>query len=210
MMKGDCNSMAKKTWDQSFSKKEYVYGTKENEFLKEVSYYLPKGARVACFAEGEGRNAVYLAKLDHKVTAYDLSPIGLQKTKELAKKNHVEVETVEIDLTKEEVPTHQYDAVVMIYGHVPKEDQLFLMENMKKALKPQGYIIFEVYSEEQLHYRSGGPQNKEMLYHPKDVLTWFQKEHFLHFFYGEAERIEGIRHTGLGHVIQAVIKVTKR
>ena len=199
--------MSKHHWDDSFSDEAYVYGETENLFIHQQSKIIPKSSKVGCFAEGEGRNAVYLAKLGHKVTAYDQSTIGLDKAKDLARENDVQVKTVAVDLTKEKVPSDQFDAAIMVFGHVPKEYQPFFIQSMIDSVKPGGYILFEVYSEEQLAYGTGGPKAIEMLYNPTDVLDWIIPYKCLHFYYGEAIRDEGKRHTGLGHVIQTIIQV---
>ncbi|QQK80035.1 class I SAM-dependent methyltransferase [Salicibibacter cibi] len=198
--------MSKEHWDNSFSDQDFVYGQKENVFIHEMSRIVPDHSKVGCFAEGEGRNAVYLARLGHDVTAYDQSTIGLEKTQKLARERKVDIKTVQIDLTQEKVHTNLYDAAIMVFGHVPKTDQPFLMENMIDAVKPGGYVIFEVYSKDQLHYQTGGPPSFDMLYDPAEILNWIKDYTCIHFYYGEATRDEGKRHVGLGHVIQAVIK----
>ncbi|AWI11496.1 SAM-dependent methyltransferase [Caldibacillus thermoamylovorans] len=198
--------MSKEHWDKSFSDKDFVYGEKENQFIHDMSEIIPAHSKVGCFAEGEGRNAVYLAKLGHDVIAYDQSLIGLEKTKTLATKNKVVVETVAMDLTKEKVQDNQFDTSIMVFGHVPKKDQKFLIKNLVDSVKPGGYVIFEVYSEDQIKYQTGGPQSLDMLYNPIEVLEWIKNYHCIHFYYGEVTRNEGKRHVGLGHVIQVVIK----
>ena len=198
--------MSKEVWDKSFSDRDFVYGESENVFINSMSPIIPEHSKVGCFAEGEGRNAVYLAKLGHDVTAYDQSMIGLEKTKTLASQNNVDVETVAMDLTKELVKPNQFDVAIMVFGHVPKKDQPFFMENMMNSVKPGGYIIFEVYSEAQLAYQTGGPKSVELLYDPVDVLNWISNDKCIHFYYGEAVRNEGKKHVGLGHVIQVVVK----
>src|SRR5699024_7637881 len=89
----DCGRvmMTNEHWDQSFSDKEFVKAETENTFISEMSSTIPPRAKVGCFAEGEGRNAVYLAKLGHDVTTYDQSIIGLEKTETLALNNNVHV-----------------------------------------------------------------------------------------------------------------------
>lgn len=198
--------MSKQHWDNSFSDQDYVYGESENVFIHEMSDIIAEHSKVGCFAEGEGRNAVYLAKLGHDVTSYDQSTVGLEKTKTLAKQNDVNVKTVELDLTEEKVDANQYDAAIMVFGHVPKKDQPFLMESMMDSVKLGGYILFEVYSEEQLEYRTGGPPSFDMMYNPIDILHWIKDDKCIHFYYGEATRNEGKRHAGQGHVIQVVVK----
>src|SRR5699024_10359669 len=115
-------------------------------------------------------------------------------------------ETVEIDLTKEKVQPDQFDAAIMVFGHVPKQDQQFFIESMLDSVKSGGYVIFEVYSPDQLNYKTGGPPALEMLYDPADILEWIKPYKCIHFYYGEATRTEGKRHVGLGHVIQVAIQ----
>ncbi|WP_373895208.1 class I SAM-dependent methyltransferase [Virgibacillus natechei] len=198
--------MSKEHWDNSFSDEDFVYGERENVFIHDMSGIIPDHSKIGCFAEGEGRNAIYLAKLGHDVTTYDQSTIGLEKTKKLASQNHVDVKTVQIDLTNERVKANQFDAAIMVFGHVPKADQPFLIESMIDSVKPGGYVIFEVYSKDQLEYKTGGPPSLDMLYDPAEILDWIKNYKCIHFYYGEAVRDEGKRHVGLGHVIQAVVK----
>ncbi|WP_143484589.1 class I SAM-dependent methyltransferase [Halalkalibacillus sediminis] len=193
-------------WDENFSDDDYVYGTEPNEFIKEYSEMIPANSEVGCFAEGEGRNAIHLAKLGHRVTSFDNSEVGLEKTKKLAAMNDVEVLTHKVDLTKEKVEENSFDAAIMVFGHVSKEDQDYLMKNMFDSVKKGGHIFIEVYSEEQVDYGTGGPKTKEMLYRPVDIMRWTSSFKRLHFYSGEAERVEGKRHDGLGHVIQVVAR----
>lgn len=198
--------MSKEHWDNSFSDTDFVYGETPNIFIKNKSELIPNHSTVACLAEGEGRNAVYLAQQGHKVTTYDQSVVGLEKTKTLAMKHDVTIQTVEIDLTDKKVEENMYDAAIMVFGHVHQDHQAFLMESLIDSVKPGGYVIFEVYSIDQLEYGTGGPPVKEMLYDPKDILEWIQNDKCLHFYYGEAERTEGKRHKGTGHVIQVILQ----
>ncbi|WP_269409899.1 class I SAM-dependent methyltransferase [Lentibacillus daqui] len=198
--------MSKEHWDNSFSDTDYVYGETANVFIQDKSNIIPEHAKIGCFAEGEGRNAVYLATLGHDVTAFDQSEVGLDKTNALAAKNNVDVKTVALDLTKEKVLENQFDTGIMVFGHVPKSDQSFFINSLISSVKPGGYVMFEVYSEEQLEYGTGGPPAKEMLYDPKDLLKWISDYKVLHFYYGEAERHEGKKHSGDCHVIQVVLQ----
>ncbi|MGP4077456.1 class I SAM-dependent methyltransferase [Halobacillus sp. K22] len=198
--------MSKEMWDQRFSEPNYAYGKQPNAFIKDMSERLPKDSKVGCFAEGEGRNGVYLAKMGHNVTILDQSDQGLNKALQLAKEEEVSIETLQGDLTKMEMEPEQFDAAIMVFGHMPKQDQSFLVEQMIRSVKPGGHILFEVYSEAQLSYGTGGPKSTEMLYAAEDVLSWIKDYKCLHFYYGEAERNEGERHKGIGHVIQGFIQ----
>ncbi|OUQ87602.1 SAM-dependent methyltransferase [Brevibacillus brevis] len=193
-------------WNERFHSEEYYYGEEPNVFIEQQAYRLEHGQKVIAFAEGEGRNAVFLAKRNLEVTAIDYAESGLQKTKKLAQKHSVDVLTKKMDLLEEEVPSEEYDAAIMVYGHFHKNAQTMILNKMKKAIKPKGIMMLEVFSEEQLKYGTGGPQDLDMLYDPKEILAWCKGHEVIHFFYGEQERVAGKAHTGLAHVIQLVLR----
>lgn len=60
-------------WDERYRGEDFVYGTEPNGFLRAASSQLTRG-RVLCLAEGEGRNAAFLAEQGHRVTAVDFRP----------------------------------------------------------------------------------------------------------------------------------------
>ncbi|WP_188068320.1 class I SAM-dependent methyltransferase [Brevibacillus brevis] len=193
-------------WNERFHSEEYYYGEEPNLFIQQQAYRLEQGQKVIAFAEGEGRNAVFLAKRNLEVTAIDYAESGLHKTKKLAQKHSVDVLTQKIDLLQEEVSSEEYDAAIMVYGHFHKNAQTMILNKMKKAIKPRGIMMLEVFSEEQLKYHTGGPQDIDMLYDPKEILAWCKGHEVIHFFYGEQERVAGKAHTGLAHVIQLVLR----
>ena len=84
-------------WNQRYSVEEYVYGKSANAFLRAYSASLPKG-KVLCLAEGEGRNAVYLASLGYEVWAVDASSAGRDKALKLAKEMNVSLNYEVADL----------------------------------------------------------------------------------------------------------------
>ena len=62
----------KEFWNDRYAKETYVYGTSPNAFFKEQLRLLDVGT-ILLPAEGEGRNAVYAAKLGWDVYAFDYS-----------------------------------------------------------------------------------------------------------------------------------------
>lgn len=189
-------------WNERFQGETYAYGEEPNVFIKEQAKRLEPNQKVIAFAEGEGRNAVYLARHGHDVTAVDYAVAGLEKTKKLARRYRVEVQTKQVDLLQDELPKGTYDVGLMVFGHFSKQGQKTVLTKLLDAVKPGGIIMMEVYSEAQLQYGTGGPKNLDMLYDPSDLLTWAKKHHLLHYFCGETERNEGVLHTGKCHVIQ--------
>ncbi|MCM3273146.1 class I SAM-dependent methyltransferase [Paenibacillus elgii] len=193
-------------WDERFKSEEYYYGEEPNVFIQQQAFRLEQCRKVIAFAEGEGRNAAFLAKRNHEVTAIDYAESGLNKTKKLARKHGVDVHTIQLDLLAEDVPNEEYDAAIMVFGHFHKDNQAMVFNKMKNAIKPKGIMMLEVYSKNQLKYGTGGPPDSDLLYDPKEILAWCEGHEVLHFFYGEQERVEGKAHSGLAHVIQLVLR----
>lgn len=189
-------------WDARFQAEEYVYGTKANVFLSGMeSYFIPNGETLA-IAEGEGRNAVFLAEKGLKVTAWDYAPAGLEKTKTLAAERGVTVHTELVDLNDASWKKEKWDQIVCIFGHFPTPLRLKTLQAVRDAVKPGGLYISEVYSVYQPPYQSGGPKETDLLYRPEEFLEVFKEWKFIHFFMGEVVRHEGKLHNGLSHVIQ--------
>lgn len=193
-------------WHERFKSEEYFYGEEPNVFIQQQAFRLEPCRKVIAFAEGEGRNAVFLAKKGHEVTTFDYAESGLQKTQKLARKHNVNVHTQKLDLLADDVPNEEFDAAIMVFGHFHQDDQAMVLNKMKHAVKPEGMMMLEVYSKEQVKYGTGGPPDLEMLYDPKEILAWCAGQEVIHFFYGEQERVEGKAHTGLAHVIQLVLR----
>lgn len=198
--------MIEDKWDESFGREDFVYGTDANVFIKEHADRFEPGSKIACLAEGEGRNAIHLAMLGHEITAYDISKVGLTKANTLANINNVSINTKQINLIDEDLPYESYDNAILVFGHVHKDDQAKLINNMIQTVKKDGLIMFEVYSTAQINFDTGGPGKIDYLYDPNTVLNLIEPYEVFHFYYGETERFEGLRHNGLGHVIQVIIK----
>lgn len=194
------------TWDKRFNTIEYVYGEQPNAFIEDYVHYLEDYTNVAAYAEGEGRNAVFLALQGHKVTAFDYAESGLKKTNQLAEKHNVAVHTKLTDLLEDELPIETFDAAIMVFGHFPVEQQHKVFQQIVDSVKSGGRIMMELYSIYQLPYASGGPRQLDFLYDPLDVLKWCQPYKIIHFFTGEQVRNEGKLHTGLAHTIQLIIE----
>lgn len=193
-------------WNERFGSEQYVYGEEPNEFIRTQASTLQNHKKIAAFAEGEGRNAVFLASEGHEVTAYDYALNGLKKTESLAGRYGVKVQTEQKDLIHDQVPVNEFDVAIMVFGHFDKKDQKIVFDKMLTTVKDGGLLMLEVYSEDQIRYKTGGPKTIDMLYSPADLLKWASGYNVIHFFYGEQVRKEGELHTGMGHVVQLILK----
>lgn len=160
-------------WDERYSETGFAYGTEPNDFLKDEYKRIPKGGHVLCLAEGEGRNAVFLARRGYQVTAVDQSRVGLEKAKSLAKEHGVEIDTVVADLAEYDLGIERWDGVVSIFAHVPPDLRAALHPRIAASLKRGGVLILEAYIERHLQKSGigGPPPGQEALFGSLDELN---------------------------------------
>jgi SAM-dependent methyltransferase len=192
-------------WNQRYGAEAYAYGVEPNDFLVEQSQCIPAG-RVLCLAEGEGRNAVYLAKCGYEVTAVDMSAAGLDKAQHLAAVAGVAISTQLADLNSYEIKPADWHGIVSIFAHVPPPLRQRLYGSVQHGLRPGGVIIIEAYTPRQLNYKTGGPQQLDLLV-SLDALR-AELCGLTEVVGREVERqvVEGEFHTGLGAVVQYVAR----
>lgn len=190
-------------WNERYSEPGFVYGTAPNDFLVASLGRLPRG-RILSLAEGEGRNAVYLAEQGYDVVAVDSSDVGLKKAEQLAVQHGVAITTVVADLGDYRIEPESWDGIISIYCHVPSELRAMLHKEVVRGLKQGGVFILEAFSPRQLHYGTGGPSSLDLLMPLEDVKNELAGLSLLHAVEVEREVREGSRHTGLAAVIQVV------
>jgi cyclopropane fatty-acyl-phospholipid synthase-like methyltransferase len=191
-------------WNERYAAKEYVYGTEPNAFLVEHAHLL--SGPVLSLAEGEGRNAVYLASLSLDVLGVDGSAVGLAKAQKLASARGVAIRTTVVDLADYVPPENSFGAVVSISAHLPTAIRKRLHRLVALSLKPGGILLLEAYAKAQITRNTGGPRDVDMLMSSVELETEFPGcEPFLS---REIERdvIEGKFHTGTALVVQLLAR----
>ncbi|MBC8018438.1 MAG: class I SAM-dependent methyltransferase [Verrucomicrobia bacterium] len=190
-------------WDERYGEPGFAYGTAPNEFIASVADRIPQG-RILSLAEGEGRNAVYLASLGYEVTGVDGSEVGLRKAMELATERGVTITTIHADLSTFEIEAEQWDGIIACYCHVPSTIRIRLHSAVVRGLKSGGVFVLEAFSKEQLAYGTGGPQSLDMLMSLDDLKRELAGLEFIHAVQIERDVREGSGHTGLASVLQVL------
>jgi SAM-dependent methyltransferase len=190
-------------WDERYSTEEYAYGTNPNNFLEANVSSIPKG-KVLSLAEGEGRNAVFLAKQGYSVTAVDSSLVGLNKARKLAEENGVIVEFIHADLAEYDFGENKWDGIVSIFCPLPSSIRKQLYKKVEAALKRNGVFLLEAYTPAQLKYGTGGGNSVDVMQSKESLSLELAGLKFKHLIELERDVVEGIYHTGIGAVVQAI------
>jgi hypothetical protein len=101
-------------WNGRYAAPRCVYGVVPNGFLATLASHIPAGP-VLCPAEGEGRKAVQLAALGHRVTAVDQSDTSLIKAPRLAAQRGVELEKVVSHLANFIITPGAWGGIVAVF-----------------------------------------------------------------------------------------------
>jgi cyclopropane fatty-acyl-phospholipid synthase-like methyltransferase len=189
-------------WNERYTVDEYIYGTEPNSFLAEHAEML--SGPVLSLAEGEGRNAVFLASLGLKVHGVDGSDVGLAKAQALARSKGVEIQTEVADLGMFEPEANHYGSVVSISAHLPSAVREKLYPLVERCLRPGGLIFLEAYSENQLARDTGGPKDSDMLMTRAKIEREFTNCEPILLRELEREVCEGTYHTGVASVVQFI------
>lgn len=205
-------------WNERFAEPGYKYGTAPNAFLQaqwpalhtrlhQAHPHAPVRALVP--GDGEGRNGVWLAAQGAQVLAVDSADVGLKKAHTLAAQAGPEVATryqTEVADLADWAPTPgTWDAVVLIYTHLPSAIRQSAHRRLAAGLQPGGVLLLEAFHPQQLGRSSGGPKDVDMLYDLPTLRADFAELLTETLAWeGETALSEGPGHQGLGLVTRWV------
>ena len=172
-------------WNARYAAGEYAARIHPSPLLAAWMDRLPRGRAldVAC---GLGRNAIHLALHGYAVDAMDISGVALARAGERARAAGVEVDWVETDLDRPDLPRDAYDVVV-----VARFLSRPLIPRLVDALRPGGHIVYDH------HYVTpvavGGPKSRRYRARPNELLERFRALRILSWEEGIATDPDGSR-----------------
>ena len=179
-------------WNRRYQAVDRLWSTEPNAVLAGLAAELPPG-RALDLGAGEGRNAIWLAKLGWRVTALDVSGVALARAAQRAAHEGVHLECVEGDWREYRPGASRFDLAVLAYMHSDVDDRAYLFGWVAEALAPGGYLF--VIGVHVVDQGLRGPPDPERLYTPermRDALRGFDLLRCESLVY-EAERNEGPR-----------------
>ena len=206
-------------WNDRYKVEDFAYGLNPNEFLVESVETLRNSQaisarnsplKVLCIAEGEGRNALYLAKQGFEVFGVDYSAEGMTKLQKASEKEglshliHTEVADLNnYDFHKD--AEDGWDMIVSIFAHTPPLLQSRIFQEIKSSLKVGGWLIYTAYHPDNLGRGTGGPPVSDMCMTLERLQASFPVEEGCRM--GSLEQVErtvneGKYHQGLASVVQ--------
>jgi SAM-dependent methyltransferase len=195
----------KEMWDKRYAEEKFLYGTDPNHFFQQEITKL-KAARVLLPGDGEGRNAAFAAKNGWQVSAFDYSKEAVKNAEAFLHSQELHANLYQASILDHHLDFEPFDALGLFYLHLPSTDRKKAHKFMADAVKKDGYIIMEVFSNAQLGRKSGGPQNEDMLYTIDEIRNDFTDFEFQQLEELEVGLNEGPLHQGKAMVIRFVGK----
>lgn len=151
-------------WDARYRAAGCRYGTEPSAWLVAHAGQLPAPGQALDLACGEGRDAVYLARLGFGVEAIDGSAVALAKAEQLAACHTVRVTWRRLDLEADYRPPAETFDVITCHNFLHRP----LLATLPAALRRGGVLCYATYLEGQEVY--GRPSNPDHLLRRGELL----------------------------------------
>lgn len=150
-------------WNERYSAQGELWGAQANSFVvAELTGLAPR--RVLDLACGQGRNAVWLARQGHTVTAVDWSDVAIEQAGAIAVEAGVEVEFLARDLLEWDPEPGAFDLVLLAYVQLPEPYRQAVHAKAITALAPDGQVFLIAHHRDNLEHGIGGPPTTDALF----------------------------------------------
>jgi tellurite methyltransferase len=137
-------------WEESYKQEgpidAFAGGEPSTEFY-ELAKKMPAGAKVLDLGCGDGRNAIFLAENGFKITAIDISEMGIEKLQKYAISKGLTI-TTEVQDMRDYVFNETFDLIIA-HGSlhlIEREYWARLIEEIKSHTNQNGYNVIAVFT----------------------------------------------------------------
>ena len=162
--------MKREDWDRKYGENEQLWSREPNRHAVDEVRALAPG-RALDLACGEGRHAVWLAKLRWRVTAIDFSEVAIAKGLAHAAQEGVDVDFRHADLLDFEPESGAFDLVLVLFLQLPPDERQLVLARAESALAPGGTFVLIGHDLANLTEGVGGPSDPGVLYTPDDIVA---------------------------------------
>jgi len=180
-------------FDSQYAKDESYWGEQPNLLVPLISSHLKPGSRVLVIGCGEGRDALFLARLGFDVVATDVADKGLEKAQRLAEGDGCKLQLINLDAHQPHGHLGIFDGMLLMnVMQLLQPDRIAeRMAHFQSLTKPGGILSVEVFTIDDPHYqdclKSGiQPKGPLTFEHPtrKYPVRFFDKGELASYFEG--------------------------
>lgn len=197
-------------WESRYAETDFAYGVEPNRWVVACEPHFPRHARILVPGDGEGRNGVYLARRGHCVTSLDMAASGLAKAAELAQMTGVPLVTLQADLAEWAPEPASYDAVVLVFLHLPPAIRARVHAALAASVRPGGCLVLEAFDRSHFGLPGGGPRDPEWLFDPDILRADFAGLECEKLEQADVVLDEGPFHQGAARVVRGIWRAPDR
>lgn len=160
--------MDSSNWDARYAAADLVWSADPNQFLPPAVEEMRPG-RALDLACGEGRNAIWLARMGWDVVGIDFSEVAIDKARRLA--GDIDVDWRVADITTVE-PDPSFDLVIVFYVHLPAPELSRLFGLAVGSLVPGGRLFAVGHAVRNATEGIGGPPDPRVLWDADTIRPW--------------------------------------
>lgn len=185
---------------------EGLFGAAPNLYLRAVASRPDFAPRAALFlADGDGRNARWLAGRGVACAAIDLSEEATRRARALDAAAGVAVARERADIALWEPGERRWDAALLLYLQGPAALRRAAIERCWRALSPGGWFVLEGFAKTQAG-GAMGPGAPELLYDRDEALAAAPGAETVEALTGQVRLEEGDRHNGVADVLRLLLR----
>jgi SAM-dependent methyltransferase len=158
-------------WNRRYEEADGLWSRDPNPLLVEFAAALAPG-RALDLGAGEGRNAIWLAKRGWRVTALDVSAVGLARAADRAADEGVELDRVVADWREYDPPASSIDLAVITFMHPQPHERVAMFESVRETLVPGGHLF--IVGVDLAEHGRRGPPDADRLYTPQRLSSALQ------------------------------------
>ncbi len=151
-------------WDQRHSEAEGL--GQVATVLEQNSHLIVSSSSALDLACGRGANALFLARLGLSVTAWDLSPVAIERLDTAACAEKLTISTAVRDVITTPPESESFDLILVSYFLVRA-----LAPVIAQALKPGGLLFYQTYT--QAAVTDDGPRSSRFRLADNELLSLF-------------------------------------
>lgn len=144
-----------KKWNEAYQDADISTATAA-QVLTNNAFLLPKKGKALDLACGRAGNAIFLAKKGFDVDAIDISTVVLEQVQHYANQQNLSIHCIEQDIEADGLESREYKKYDVIVVSYFLNRQLF--PQIIKALKPNGLLFYQTWSQENVD-DAKGPKN---------------------------------------------------
>ena len=160
-------SRDREKWDSRYQDTK-LFANEPAYVLKEYGYLLPEHGAALELAAGLGANTLYLAQRGLNCTAWDISPVAMERLSAQAVAQGLTIECQARDVIAHPPPPQSFDLIV-----VSRFLERSLCPSIINALRPNGLLFYQTFIRDKTDCNLG-PSNPHFLLDTNELLRLFQ------------------------------------